>query len=33
LITFHKSKKSAAVLKHAIIDQYATPFASKTGSR
>lgn len=29
---FHKSKKSAAVLKHAIIDQYATPFASKTGS-
>jgi three-Cys-motif partner protein len=33
LTTFHKSKKSAAVLKHAIIDQYATPFASKTGSR
>ena len=33
MITFHKSKKSAAVLKHAIIDQYATPFASKTGSR
>lgn len=30
--TFHKSKKSAAVLKHAVIDQYATPFASKTGS-
>lgn len=29
---FHKSKKSAAVLKHAIIDSYATPFASKTGS-
>ncbi|MGH3513623.1 MAG: three-Cys-motif partner protein TcmP [Pseudonocardiaceae bacterium] len=29
---FHKTKKSAAVLKHAIIDQYATPFASKTGS-
>lgn len=29
---FHKSKQSAAVLKHAIIDQYATPFASKTGS-
>ncbi len=29
---FHKSKKSAAVLKHAIIKQYATPFASKTGS-
>lgn len=30
---FHRRKKSAAVLKHAIIDQYATPFASKTGSR
>lgn len=30
---FHRTKKSAAVLKHAIIDQYATPFASKTGSR
>lgn len=30
---FHKSRKSAAVLKHAIINQYATPFASKTGSR
>ncbi|MEV3938676.1 three-Cys-motif partner protein TcmP [Glycomyces sp. NPDC049804] len=29
---FHRTKKSAAVLKHAIIDQYATPFASKTGS-
>lgn len=29
---FHKTKKSAAVLKHAIIDSYATPFASKTGS-
>jgi three-Cys-motif partner protein len=29
---FHKTKKSAAVLKHAIINQYATPFASKTGS-
>lgn len=29
---FHKSKKSAAVLKHAIVDSYATPFASKTGS-
>lgn len=28
---FHKTKKSAAVLKHEIIDQYATPFASKTG--
>jgi len=32
LSNFHKTKKSAAVLKHAIIDQYATPFASKTGS-
>lgn len=30
---FHKTRKSAAVLKHAILDQYATPFASKTGSR
>jgi three-Cys-motif partner protein len=29
--SFHHSKKSASVLKHAIIDQYATPFASKTG--
>jgi len=29
---FHKSKKSAALLKHAIIGSYATPFASKTGS-
>jgi three-Cys-motif partner protein len=29
---FHRRKKSAAVLKHAIIDQYSTPFASKTGS-
>ncbi|MDR7311316.1 three-Cys-motif partner protein [Nocardioides luteus] len=29
---FHKSKKSAAVLKHAIINSYATPFGSKTGS-
>ena len=28
---FHQSKKSAAVMKHAIIDQYASPFASKTG--
>lgn len=28
---FHKTKQSAAVLKHAILDQYATPFASKTG--
>jgi three-Cys-motif partner protein len=32
LNNFHKTKKSAAVLKHAIINQYATPFASKTGS-
>ncbi|HST48849.1 three-Cys-motif partner protein TcmP [Jatrophihabitans sp.] len=29
---FHKSKKSAAFLKHAILDSYVTPFASKTGS-
>lgn len=29
---FHKSKKSAAVLKHATINSYATPFGSKTGS-
>jgi three-Cys-motif partner protein len=28
---FHRTKKSAAVLKHAIIDQYTSPFASKTG--
>lgn len=30
---FHEVKKSAAVLKHAVINSYATPFASKTGSR
>lgn len=30
---FHKSKQSAAVLKHALLDSYVTPFASKTGSR
>jgi three-Cys-motif partner protein len=30
---FHKTKKSAAVLKHAIIDSYAPPFIGKTGSR
>ena len=30
---FHRSKKSAAVLKHAIINSYVTPFASMTGSR
>lgn len=29
---FHKSKQSAAVLKHAVINSYVTPFASKTGS-
>jgi hypothetical protein len=29
---FHKSKQSAAVLKRAIIDSCASPFASKTGS-
>lgn len=30
--SFHQTKKSAAVLKHAILNQYVTPFASKTGS-
>ncbi|AIY15956.1 three-Cys-motif partner protein TcmP [Pimelobacter simplex] len=30
---FHKTKKSAAVLKHGIIDSYAPPFIGKTGSR
>lgn len=29
---FFEKKASAAVLKHRIIDSYATPFASKTGS-
>lgn len=29
---FHVSKQSAAVLKHAVINSYVTPFASKTGS-
>lgn len=29
---FHKSKQPPAMLKHAIIESYATPFASKTGS-
>jgi three-Cys-motif partner protein len=33
LNNFHKTKKSAAVLKHAILEQYVKPFASKTGSR
>ena len=28
---FHKNKKAAAVLKHAVINSYVTPFASKTG--
>jgi three-Cys-motif partner protein len=28
---FHETKKSAAVLKHGIIDAYASPFAGKTG--
>ena len=32
MIDFHENKKSAAVLKHAIINSYATPFGSKTGS-
>jgi three-Cys-motif partner protein len=31
LNNFHKTKKSAAVLKHGIIDAYASPFAGKTG--
>ncbi|WKG13563.1 three-Cys-motif partner protein TcmP (plasmid) [Nocardia sp. PE-7] len=31
MTNFHKAKKSAAVLKHEILDQYASPFASKTG--
>lgn len=30
---FHATKKSAAVLKHGIIDSYAPPFIGKTGSR
>lgn len=30
---FHQTKKSAAVLKHGIIDSYAPPFIGKTGSR
>lgn len=29
---FHETKKAAAVLKHAVINSYVTPFASKTGS-
>ncbi|MCW2855450.1 MAG: hypothetical protein JWR52_1065 [Marmoricola sp.] len=29
---FHEAKKAAAVLKHAVLDRYVTPFASKTGS-
>jgi three-Cys-motif partner protein len=33
VIEFHKRKKAAAVLKHAILNRYVTPFASKTGSR
>jgi three-Cys-motif partner protein len=33
VLPFHDHKKAAAVLKHAILDRYATPFASKTGSR
>ncbi|NTW39046.1 MAG: three-Cys-motif partner protein TcmP [Cellulomonadaceae bacterium] len=28
---FHETKKSAAVLKHAILDQYASPFVGMTG--
>lgn len=30
--TFFESKKAAAILKHAILNQYIDPFASKTGS-
>ncbi|MCW2738886.1 three-Cys-motif partner protein TcmP [Nocardioides sp.] len=33
MLEFHKTKKSAAVLKHGIIDSYAPPFIGKTGSR
>lgn len=29
---FHATKQAAAVLKHAVLDSYVTPFASKTGS-
>ncbi|MBD2891369.1 hypothetical protein amrb99_02740 [Actinomadura sp. RB99] len=29
---FFQSKKAAAILKHAILDQYISPFAMKTGS-
>ena len=29
---FHEAKQAAAVLKHAVLDRYVTPFASKTGS-
>lgn len=32
-MTFFESKKAAAILKHAILNQYVDPFASKTGSR
>ncbi|WP_067856840.1 three-Cys-motif partner protein TcmP [Nocardia shimofusensis] len=31
MTSFHKTKKSAAVLKHEILNQYISPFASKTG--
>jgi three-Cys-motif partner protein len=30
--SFFESKKAAAILKHAILNQYVDPFASKTGS-
>lgn len=33
MLHFHQTKKSAAVLKHGIIDSYAPPFIGKTGSR
>lgn len=30
---FFQSKKAAAILKHAVLDQYVDPFSMKTGSR
>jgi three-Cys-motif partner protein len=32
-MAFFTSKKAAAILKHAVLDQYVDPFAMKTGSR
>lgn len=31
--SFFQSKKAAAILKHAVLDQYVDPFSMKTGSR